>query len=207
MAQALEPGGVVDGETGHETLRDLRADTVEALESALDEARFGKVDTKDELRAGQSWEERQSKALAMTTYNHVECVCVVRTIGWRRVQTSSSTIKVKRELLKVPRREMQAVAGRRSMLVFSAMCNAVLDPVCSPSISLSLSLEPVAAVIRYPINHGQLSESRHLPLGDPHLHLCLLCPVYRGCQGSQDHPQGMLPQPEDLACCQLLTHS
>ena len=54
MAQALEPGGVVDGETGHETLRDLRADTVEALESALDEARFGKVDTKDELRAGQS---------------------------------------------------------------------------------------------------------------------------------------------------------
>lgn len=140
MAQALEPGGVVDGETGHETLRDLRADTVEALESALDEARFGKVDTKDELRAGQSWEERQSKALAMTTYNHVECVCVVRTIGWRKVQTSSSSsIKVKRELLKVPRREMQAVAGRRSMLVFSAMCNAVLDPVSSPSISLSLS--------------------------------------------------------------------
>jgi fermentation-respiration switch protein FrsA (DUF1100 family) len=63
----------------------------------------------------------------------------VRTIGWRKVQTSSSTIKVKRELLKVPRREMQAVAGRRPMLVFSAMCNAVLDPVSSPSISLSLS--------------------------------------------------------------------
>ncbi|THW45085.1 peptidyl-prolyl cis-trans isomerase B [Aureobasidium pullulans] len=77
MAQALEPGGVVDGETGHETLRDLRADAVEALESALDEARFGKVDTKDELRAGQSCEERQSKALAMTTYNHVECRVVI----------------------------------------------------------------------------------------------------------------------------------
>lgn len=202
MAQALEPGGVVDGETGHETLRDLRADTVEALESALDEARFGKVDTKDELRAGQCWEERQSKALATTTYNHVECVCVVRTIGWRKVQTSSSTIKVKRELLKVPRREMQAVAGRRPMLVFSAMpCLTLFPP------PRSLFLEPVAAVIRHPINHGQLSESRRLPLGDSHLHLCLLCPVYRGCQGSQDHPQGMLPQPEDLARCQLLTHS
>lgn len=203
MAQALEPGGVVDGETGHETLRDLRADTVEALESALDEARFGKVDTKDELRAGQSWEERQSEALAMTTYNHVECVCVVRTIGWRKVQTSSSTtIKVKRELLKVPRREMQAVAGRRPTLVFSAMpCLTLFPP------PPSLFLEPVAAVIRHPINHGQLSESRHLPLGDSHLHLCLLCPVYRSCQGSQDHPQGMLPQPEHLACYQLLTHS
>ena len=54
VAKALEFCGVVNGQASHEALGDLRADTVEALEGALDEARFGKVDSKDELREGVS---------------------------------------------------------------------------------------------------------------------------------------------------------
>jgi hypothetical protein len=49
VTKTLEFCGVVNGKTSHEALGDLRADTVEALEGALDEARFGKVDSKDEL--------------------------------------------------------------------------------------------------------------------------------------------------------------
>lgn len=50
VAKALEFCGVVNGQASHEALGDLRADAVEALEGALDEARFGKIDSKDELR-------------------------------------------------------------------------------------------------------------------------------------------------------------
>jgi hypothetical protein len=50
VTKTLEFCGVVNGQTSHEALGDLRADAVEALEGALDEARFGKVDSKDELR-------------------------------------------------------------------------------------------------------------------------------------------------------------
>jgi len=54
VTKTLEFCGVVNRQASHEALGDLRADTVEAFEGALDEARFGKVDSKDELRRGVS---------------------------------------------------------------------------------------------------------------------------------------------------------
>jgi len=50
VTKTLEFCGVVDGQASHKALGDLRTDTIEALEGALDEARFGEVDSKDELR-------------------------------------------------------------------------------------------------------------------------------------------------------------
>jgi hypothetical protein len=73
--------------------------------------------------------------------------------------------------------------------------------------SLSLSPCPLSLLVAPlhvgHINHGRLPETHHLSVGDSHLHLCLLCPVFRGCQGPQDHPQGI--HLSNSPRCQLLT--
>jgi hypothetical protein len=80
-------------------------------------------------------------------------------------------------------------------------CNLSLTPVCS--FPLHLSLLDVFTLTY--INHGRLPENHHLSVGDPHLHLCLLCPVFRGCQGPQDHSQGTQAHSLSFSRFQLLT--
>ena len=70
VAQDAQLGGVVNRQTSHEALRDLRADAVKALEGALDEARFRKVDAEDELHTGGSASALRQYAPKTGTYNH-----------------------------------------------------------------------------------------------------------------------------------------
>lgn len=70
VTQDAQFGGVVNRQTSHEALRDLRADAVKALEGALDEARFRKVDAEDELHTGGSASALRQYAPKTGTYNH-----------------------------------------------------------------------------------------------------------------------------------------
>ena len=70
VTQDAQFGRVVNRETSHEALRDLRSNTVKALEGALDEARFCKVDAEDELYKGWLGFMLRPDARKSNTHNH-----------------------------------------------------------------------------------------------------------------------------------------
>jgi hypothetical protein len=118
----------------------------------------------------------------------------------RRCRRRWSKVGLGAVATEVPRPRVHAPAPAFSALP-PAVCNLSLTPVCSFPLHLSL-LDDFTLTH---INHGRLPETHHLAVGDPHLHLCLLCPVFRGCQGPQDHPQGTQAHPLSFSRSQLLT--
>ena len=88
-------------------------------------------------------------------------------------------------------------------------CARAASPHAVPVVKV-VDLVPVSRPLDSPlskqlIHHGQLPETLHLAVGDSHLHLRLLRPVFRGCQGPQNHPQGTCHHTWQLAYRQLLT--